>query len=126
MSDTTIIVLLLSTHFVADFVCQTRDMGRKKSHSFYWLSMHVWAYTLALGACLAPFMTLGANLYQFILLNGLLHLVTDFFTSKASSHCYKRFEEDQDKWEYRFWLVIGFDQLVHAVTLVTTYEWLMR
>jgi ribosomal silencing factor RsfS len=55
------------------------------------------------------------NGVQFFLVNALLHFITDFFTSKASSSAYK---EGNMK---AFWGVIGFDQLIHHVTIMLLF-----
>ncbi len=55
----------------------------------------------------------------YALINGGMHLVTDFFTSKLNASLYER--EDK-KWYYSG---IGFDQLIHGACLLLTYEYLV-
>lgn len=91
------------------------------------------------------------TLILFFLITFLTHWVTDFITSKMSGYCYLKMIEEkklQDemcenampgsdeiyyngegdrtkerRWEYGFWTAIGFDQLIHAFTLIATYNY---
>lgn len=89
------VTFLLLSHFVADFVFQTRQMGENKSTSFYWLSMHVLTYTVVLALTsswyLIPLIGFFSFL-KFVALNGALHFVTDFITSKLSGYFYIKAE----------------------------------
>jgi len=105
-------------HFFADFVCQTRQMGDNKSKSFYWLSVHIVAYTIALGLSTFFIFENFVTFTLWLLLNSFLHLCTDFVTSKTTSFFYKK-----QNW-YWFWTVIGLDQLIHIMTLYYTFLWI--
>lgn len=96
---------LLFTHWIADFELQSDQMAKNKSKSIKWLSLHVLVYTLV-------FMLWGV---QFALISGALHWITDFFTSKITSYLYRMDDI------HNFFVVIGFDQLVHMICLV--YIW---
>ncbi len=107
------LVALLATHFVGDFVLQTNFQASNKNKRLDALSLHVVTYTatLFLGAVilfgLMPAIT-------FALLNGVLHFATDYITSRASSKLWA----DQN-WRH-FFVIIGFDQLIHQATLAST------
>ncbi len=103
------ILTLIWLHFIADFVLQTREMATKKSSDLYWLSCHVTVYTITFMLFFGPI---------FALMNGVLHFVTDFITSRLTTHFYKK-ENMQ-----MFFTTIGFDQAIHASTLILTYVWL--
>ena len=102
--------LLVWQHFFADFICQTSNMALGKSKSNKWLLIHIAAYT-------STFFFWGV---QFALVNGLSHLVIDYFTSRFSSKMWKRGMEG-DPMGYRlFWITIGADQALHVTILLWT------
>jgi hypothetical protein len=99
------VLILLTLHFIADFILQSNNMATNKSKSNYWLSYHVGVYTLVF--------SMVNPLYA--LVNGALHWITDYLTSRVASYFYVK-----DDRRY-FFITIGFDQLVHSITLITTY-----
>ena len=106
---TSILLAIFAAHFIADFVLQSDWMAINKSTRMVPLFVHISVYTSVM-------MIFG---WKFALANGAAHLVTDFFTSRGSSFFYKR---KQNHW---FFVVIGFDQLVHQVTLILTAKYLL-
>lgn len=128
-------LIILFLHWIADFVLQTQWMASNKSKSLVALSTHVATYTavLAIGLILAYWFIIAqlvltwAPLYMvfsivpykiiftFVLVNGVLHFITDFFTSKWTRALYAKAYKTQD-W-HNFFVVIGLDQLIHALTL---------
>jgi|AntRauTorcE11898_2_1112593.scaffolds.fasta_scaffold01709_3 hypothetical protein len=114
-----IIVLILLAHYVADFLLQSRYMADNKSHRFDVLSFHVSIYGMMLTLILFPiFMYAGVPAFDtavYLLLNTILHLITDYFTSKASSRAFS------DKNIYKGMAIIGFDQFIHSTCLLVSY-----
>ena len=98
------IYLVLFVHFIADFVLQTDKQARGKSSSFYWLTQHLMVYTI----CLLPF---G---WKYALINGAVHWVVDYCSSRGTSYFYKKGDT------HNFFVVVGLDQLIHTSTLVAT------
>ncbi len=98
------LLLLIWVHFIADFIFQTSKQALNKSTSNYWLGQHILVYTI----CLTPF---G---WKFALVNGLLHFLVDWISSRLSSYFYK-----QNK-RHIFFIVIGADQALHMTCLVLT------
>lgn len=92
-------------HFIADFVLQSDKMAQGKSSSNKWLGIHICVYTL-------PFMLIGP-LYAII--NGALHFVVDYFSSREAGKLYKKGEI------HWFFVVVGFDQALHFTCLFGTY-----
>jgi hypothetical protein len=107
------LVGLLLTHWVADFVLQTHWQASNKSKDNEALLRHVGTYTLCLAVGSALIFGQSASWLAFVALNSALHFATDYFTSRASA---KLFNVD---W-HNFFVVIGFDQLIHQVTLAVT------
>jgi hypothetical protein len=105
-------IALLAVHWVADFVLQTHWQASNKSKNNAALLKHVTTYTGVLA--IASVVLFGAAGGPFAAINGIFHLATDYFTSRASSKLYAK----QD-W-HNFFVVIGFDQLIHQVTLAST------
>jgi len=113
-------VALLFVHWVADFVLQSHWMSVNKSKRVDALLLHAATYTgvLLVGAGLILGVHKIASLLLFVGVNGLLHLATDFVTSRITSGLW------QQKREHDFFVLVGLDQLIHQVTLATTL-WLI-
>jgi hypothetical protein len=112
-------VALLTVHWIADFVLQTSWQASNKSKRLDALSRHVAVYTAILGLTailLFPFSFVHCA--AFTALNGSLHFATDLVTSRISAKFHKK-----EDW-HSFFMLLGFDQLVHQVTLALTM-WLI-
>ncbi|MEM6361742.1 MAG: DUF3307 domain-containing protein [Bacteroidota bacterium] len=105
--------LLLLAHWIGDFGLQTSNMALNKSKSLKWLLLHVLTYTGVLLAFSAFLISLE-DLIFFVAVNGLLHGITDFFTSKLADR-YKDIPR-------RFFPILGLDQLLHTLTLYWTLQ----
>jgi hypothetical protein len=99
-------------HYFADFVLQSRWMGENKSKEWKPLLVHIAVYTSFMAV--VCFFLLGPIGLVYAVLNGALHLVTDYFSSRMSR---KAYEEGKLN---KFWLIIGADQLIHHLCLVLT------
>jgi hypothetical protein len=111
------LVALLATHWVGDFVLQTNYQAANKSKRLDALSLHVATYMATL--FVASLILFGLTLaIAFTVINGGLHFATDYFMSRVLS----KLREKQDL--HPFFIVIGFDQLIHQATLATTL-WLL-
>ena len=125
----TIPISLLVLHFVSDFLFQTDWMALNKSKSNKALTIHAAVYSLL-------FLAFGL---RFAAITFLAHWITDYFTSKWTSKLWffrelpatvqYEGEEPIHLWEYvdgkRHWffVAIGFDQLIHFVTLALTWRY---
>ncbi len=113
-----ILLTIFSVHFLADFVFQSSKMATGKSKSIKWLSIHVGVYGLV--SLISAFI-IGFELKDISVglvwwgINVGLHFIVDFFTSKLTS----KFWEQKNM--RLFFVMIGFDQLLHNVCLITTY-----
>ena len=114
----TVAVLLLLIHFVGDFIFQSTNMAINKAKSIKWLVIHIGVYTIILTAgSIILFGIETAIIYA--LINGGLHFVTDFFTSKLNASL---FEKEDKRWYYSG---IGFDQFIHGASLLLTYDFVV-
>jgi hypothetical protein len=111
------LVALLATHWVGDFVLQTDFQASNKNRRLDALSLHVATYTATLFLAAVILFGLVAAVI-FAALNGALHFATDYITSRASSKLWA-----EQNWR-RFFMMIGFDQLIHQATLALTL-WMM-
>jgi len=112
-----LVMWIIVAHFVCDFVLQSDQMAVNKSTSWYWLSMHVLAYSLGLLICMIPLFGLTPLLILFVWVNAILHFVTDAVTSRISSYFWKN---EQRHW---FFVTVGADQVVHYACLFGTFIW---
>jgi len=125
-------VALLVVHWIADFVLQTHWQASNKSKNNAALAAHVWTYTGWLA--LATWFLFGPTWSSvgFVAVNGTLHFTTDWATSRASSILFmEQLDTIQGRDIFRlvlkekftlhwFFVVVGFDQLAHQLTLAGT------
>jgi hypothetical protein len=126
------IIIILVGHYVSDFLCQSRYHARRKSTSIKVLTEHVFIYS-TMSLCfyislVAAIIIMNNELLQLSTINGALmfyiitfvtHWITDFCTSRWTKYLFS-----QNK-EWKFFAVIGFDQLIHVSTLLLTYEYIL-
>ena len=111
------LVLLLITHWIADFVFQTTWMATGKSRRLDALTVHVATYSVILAVAAVLLFGPTEVAAAFIACNAALHFVTDFCTSKVSAALHA-------KQNMRgFYVVLGFDQLLHHIALAATLVW---
>ena len=106
-------IILIVGHWIGDYGLQTNIIAKEKSRNLKWLLIHIALYTSTLAICsffILPF----DKALRFIVVNGLLHLVTDFATSKMA----QKFQSNQRL----YYIIIGFDQMIHFITLLMTLE----
>lgn len=102
------LLIIIWLHFFADFLLQTRWMGRNKSKSNFALFVHVAVYSI-------PFLWFG---WKYAVVNGMAHFATDWISSRFGGKMYAA------KKEFFFWAVIGADQAIHLTALIATFGWL--
>jgi hypothetical protein len=118
--ESTIFIGIILIHFLADFGLQTNDQAVNKSSSNTWLTYHVGVYSivwLVAAYCFLfpddPLLSLAFSMITYV-----LHFVTDWITSRIG----KPFWEKKDL--HNGFTVVGFDQVLHYIQLVLTYEFL--
>lgn len=99
--------MLLILHFISDFILQSDYVARNKSKDNKILLRHVFIYSV-------PFIIFISPLYGAI--NGTIHFGIDYVTSRLTG---KLWASGKTHW---FFVVIGFDQLLHVLSLIWTYE----
>lgn len=115
-----IVFYIILSHWVADFLFQSRWMAVEKCSNIKALISHVAIYTITMAIMLS-----SANIFNndnklslflfWIIINGLLHFATDFCTSKITKRLYVLDNK------HLFFAMIGFDQVIHYGCLLYTY-----
>ena len=117
----TIFVIILITHWIADFVLQSDEIAKSKSSSFKSLTEHGYEYM----ACwLLPSLYIFyevhfAKILAFLAITFLSHVFVDYFTSKLNTRLYKNNER------HWFFVSIGFDQVLHYLQLWFTINYFL-
>jgi len=99
-----LIVSILFLHWIADFILQSDYMAKNKSKNTAVLLLHVLVYS-------SFFLWFG---WQFAVVNGCLHFLIDFCTSRWTGYLYRKGDI------HNFFVVIGLDQTLHFVCLFGT------
>lgn len=107
-SPITLLVILL-THFLADFCFQTHEQAINKSSSNQALAEHVFTYAFVFALVFG---------FKFAAITAVLHFITDWNTSRVTKHLYTAGDT------HMFFVVVGFDQVLHYVQLCATLLWL--
>jgi len=129
------IALLLVIHFVADFLLQSREMGKKKSSDPHYLFQHLAIQYACFMVVLLPF---AEHPVYFALANAALHGIIDWNIWRLyKAAAYMRIKKypqhplltnnQAEPWKFWedhwFYATIGFDQLLHGLTLVLLAWW---
>lgn len=124
-------LILVIIHWVADFFCQTDDMAINKSKSNYWLTIHVLVYSAVLIVGTGFLNFEPGRWVPFFMINGVLHWITDYYTSRWTSYLFQKAEKHPfekvylNSWRHWFFTVIGIDQVIHYACLFLTYQYLI-
>ena len=149
-SPVVIVLVLLSLHFLADFVFQSHWMASNKSKRWDALFLHTAIYAGSFNAFLAVWPLGTVN--KFVIITFVAHTLTDAVTSRLTSQLWSWAlpsrqqmgwtgvdgtgvqlavpetvlvpHEDTGAVVHNFFVVIGFDQLLHVYQLVGT-AWLL-
>lgn len=123
------IVYLMVLHFISDFVLQSREMGKKKSSDFVWLLRHLLIICSVFYIGLVPFLFMrsitGPKFLFVPLLNVIIHGLIDmniwnvykFSVLKRGGDITWKYWDD-----HLFYTTIGFDQMLHTITLIILWN----
>ena len=110
------ILAILFSHWLADFVGQSDEMAKNKSTSNFWLLVHIAVYGSFMSVMMV--VTTSTLSLEWLAINLVLHGITDYFTSRLNTRLWKAGEV------HWFFVSVGFDQLIHMVTLLVTAAYL--
>lgn len=140
MIPVVVLIVITLVHFVSDFVLQTHEQASTKWNKVDALGQHVASYSLGITfgtGFLLWFISLvpifhfqvapPMRVTMFTLLvwggiNGVLHFITDYFTSKWVHRQYLVAPFKRTKFHDMF-VLIGFDQFIHVATLIITWRY---
>jgi hypothetical protein len=115
-----VVLGLLVTHYISDFLLQDDWMATQKSEDVQILCLHAFIYS-------GLFCTLAACVWRVLIpgflyggLNGLLHLAVDYHTSRWNKRLWQAGER------HWFFCMIGLDQLLHIIMLLLTWQLFTR
>lgn len=112
------LTLLLLGHFIGDFVLQSSWMATNKSKDFGALIAHVFVYSLTISVTIAFYFGNIEKTIVFFIITAITHMAIDGITSPINSKLWNH----EDK--HDFFVMVGFDQFIHYVTLVATVLYL--
>lgn len=133
-----LILQIVFAHWVSDFMLQSSWMATNKSKDWRALLAHAVTYTasmMVLMFCMAILfastvikfnmingiiLAMSPSAYMaWILLNGVLHLITDAITSRITAKLWAKGDM------HNFFVVVGFDQMIHYTCLFVTLCYMM-
>lgn len=137
------LIILFACHYLADFLFQSREMGKKKSEDLKVLAEHgtiIFAVFFLFGT-----LFLDKSMVLFSLIYAVIHCLQDGliwrgykalvkYHIKYAYHDYWAVEDESVEkgfkdWKYwedkRFYDTIGLDQTLHAITILLVYNWVM-
>lgn len=117
-----IVLWFIIAHFVADFVLQNDWMAAGKSKEWTPLIVHCFVYTLTIGVMTALLFPHPLLWIIFLGIIFALHVAVDYNTSRLGTILFKSGEKDSRHW---FFVVVGFDQVLHYVSLLVAYKFLL-
>jgi len=115
-----IFIFIILIHFLADFGLQTHQQSQLKSTDSVFLAYHIGVYSLV---WLIAIMAMGGSFEVsliFAIVTFISHFITDYFTSRIGSPFWKK--EDY----HNGFVVVGFDQILHYIQLILTWNILMK
>lgn len=126
--------IVMTLHFIADFILQSRDMGKRKSENMLVLAQHliIQFVVLFIGVYLTFMFKQPLMAFKASFVNALVHGVIDWNIWRLyKGYVLYRVKNktlivsDTTKFEYwndhAFYMTIGLDQLLHCLTLIFIY-----
>jgi hypothetical protein len=122
------VLSIIFIHWIADFVLQTHEQAINKSKDNWFLTKHVWSYTIfwfvPLGIISILHNHFGMNLVPgfenhpealwFFPITFVSHWITDYFTSRLNAKLWAKGDV------HNFFVSVGFDQVLHYIQLFGT------
>lgn len=111
------VIFILAIHWFADFVMQTDKQAKGKSRQWKWLLSHTVTYSLFwFIPTLIIFNLNSLSAIYFVIITFVIHTSQDYITSRINLRLHQ-----QNK-IHEFFISVGFDQLLHFIQLLLTYN----
>lgn len=131
-----VVIVILFCHWMFDFVWQTEWQATNKYKNVKALLAHTVSYSLGWGLIGSIFFGFTYSMWMFVLITFLTHTLIDFITSRVSHNtlpkrtmltcqgkpCWYFYQGES---YHRFFVNIGFDQMLHLIQLYLTYYLLL-
>ena len=121
MISLTVILVIMLTHFIGDFLLQSSWMAQNKSQSNWPLFVHCLVYTMVF----IPFAVVvipASSVAWFLIFTLLLHMYIDFNTSRITSRLSAEGKYGSNYIpNFGMFSIIGLDQFLHYLSLIGTY-----
>jgi len=114
-----LVLYLLLSHWIADFIFQDEKWALSKKSSFKSLLKHTITYSLVMGY-LFMFVFNLFNLILFIIFAFMSHTAVDYFTSKWVGKMFSQNKLGSSIPNFGAFSIIGLDQLIHYIVLIFT------
>lgn len=114
--NTVLLIALLVGHYLADFCLTTPAMIRAKAdgRNVLPILLHAGIHALLVGVCLLAF---GVQ-WRLLLLLMLAELVSHYLIDTTKGLLTARFPKLADMQQKPYWMLYGFDQLLHLLIIV--------
>lgn len=132
-----LLIILLITHYIADFLLQSRRVGENKSRNCFVMLEHI--FIILFCFCIPGVLLVGIEPgIKLALFNATIHFAIDkglsilyglsvLMRTPGSSDA---INETLNSWRYEkkyikdkvFWDTIGLDQLLHILTIIILYS----
>jgi hypothetical protein len=120
------IFAILFIHWVADFVMQRDEIAKSKSKSIVVLNIHSLEYIAVWFLPLFYYSMTIEEPYKllsfigFMIITYVSHFITDYYTSRLNARLWKKGKS------HRFFVSVGFDQLLHYGQLFLTFYYCFK
>jgi len=122
------IFFIIIVHWIGDFVLQSEQEAMNKSHNIFWLLRHTFRYTIFWEIALLVlivinfhhpfFVYIPWSFTKFLAITFICHTITDYYTSKLNKKLWEQ------KRVHDFFVMVGFDQLLHYIQLFLTFKYI--
>ena len=112
------IFLILTIHFIADFIFQKHEWAINKSKDNVALLWHTTTYSLCWIIPIFDRSNFKVAML-FCVITFIVHTITDYYTSRLNSYLWSKNRT------HDFFVSVGFDQLLHYIQLILTYKLLL-